>query len=176
MKRKKNEKAVRHRARLVVVNDKMQRGFRYLLVEPIGRNFDPDFKPELAPREMLALGVFGGKYMTDCQRQFPRSWFTRAKLSTSGRNSALNYFGVDASQPLSVWRRNAGCTMTTLAAGSSGIAVTTWAGGCPRRTSGRSSAGRRFGGTSRFNGLTTAEISDWSTFRATRRAPRWHVT
>jgi hypothetical protein len=101
-----NGKSMQRRARVVIVNDKMQRGYRYLLAEPIGRNFDPEFDPELTPSEMLALGVFGGKYMTDCRREFPRSWFTRAKLSPSGGNSALNYFGVDASQPLSVWRRN----------------------------------------------------------------------
>ncbi len=92
--------------KLVIVNDKMQRGYRYVLAEPIGRNFDPEFKPELTPKEMLALGVFGGKYMTDCRKEFPSSWFTRAKLSPAGRNDTLNYFGVDASQPLSVWRRN----------------------------------------------------------------------
>ncbi|MDA1155762.1 MAG: hypothetical protein O2873_13655, partial [Proteobacteria bacterium] len=96
----------RRGGKLVIVNDKMQRGYRYVLAEPIGRNFDPEFKPELTPKEMLALGVFGGKYMTDCRKEFPSSWFTRAKLSLAVRNHTLNYFGVDASQPLSVWRRN----------------------------------------------------------------------
>jgi len=54
------------RRRVITANDKMQRGYRYFLTEPVGRNFDPEFKPELTPKEMLALGVFGGKYMTDC--------------------------------------------------------------------------------------------------------------
>jgi hypothetical protein len=89
----------------VLVNDKMQRGYRYVLAAPAGRNFHPDFRPELTPKEMLALGIFGGKYMTDCQKEFPSSWFARAKLSPSGRDSSLNYFGVAASQPLSVWRK-----------------------------------------------------------------------
>ena len=62
--------------------------------------------PELTPKEMLALGVFCGKYMTDCINEFPATWFARAKLSSAGRDSSLNYFGVDASQPLSVWRDN----------------------------------------------------------------------
>lgn len=89
----------------VIVNDRMQKGYRYHLVVPTGRSFDPDFKPELTPREMLELGVFCGKYMTDCRREFPSSWFKRAKLSPSGRDCSLNYFGVDASQPLSEWQR-----------------------------------------------------------------------
>jgi hypothetical protein len=88
----------------VIVNDRMQRGYRYVLERPEGRNFDPEFKPHLTPKQMLALGVFGGKYMTDTRREFPESWFTRAKLSPKARDPSLNYFGVDASQPLSVWR------------------------------------------------------------------------
>jgi hypothetical protein len=93
------------RKRIVVVNDKMQKGYRYALVAPPGRNFAPDFKPQLTPQEMLALGVFCGKYMTDTRKEFPKSWFARAKLASRGRDCALNYFSVDASQPLSVWRK-----------------------------------------------------------------------
>ena len=93
------------RSKIVRVSDKMQRGYRYVLTAPTGRNFDPDFKPELTPAEMLKLGVFGGKYMTDCRKEFPKSWFARAKLAPKGRDNALNYFGVDASQPLAEWRR-----------------------------------------------------------------------
>jgi hypothetical protein len=89
----------------VTVNDRMQKDYRYELVAPAGRNFDPEFRPELTPREMLALGVFCGKYMTDTRKEFPASWFARAKLARGPRDCALNYFGVDASQPLSVWRR-----------------------------------------------------------------------
>jgi hypothetical protein len=54
----------------VIVKDKMQSDYVYYLIEPIGRNFDHDFKPELKPKEMLELGIFGGKYMTDCQYEF----------------------------------------------------------------------------------------------------------
>lgn len=89
----------------VVVNDRMQRNYRYDIVAPAGRGFDPQFKPELTPKQMLALGVFGGKYMTDCAREFPASWFAKAKLSPKGRNPKLNYFGVDASQPLAEWKK-----------------------------------------------------------------------
>ena len=82
----------------------MQKGYRYELTDPIGRNFDPEFKPELTPAEMLALGVFCGKYRTDCRKEFFASWFKKAKLSPKGRDCSLNYFGVDASRPLSEWR------------------------------------------------------------------------
>ncbi|MBV8165853.1 MAG: hypothetical protein JO021_03600 [Alphaproteobacteria bacterium] len=88
----------------VTVNDKMQRGYRYQRTAPVGRNFDPDFKPELTPKQMLALGVFAGRYMTDCRKEFPKDWFTRAKLAANGRDPKLNFFAVDASQKLSVWR------------------------------------------------------------------------
>jgi len=88
------------RQRTITVNDKMQRRYRYVLSAPSGRNFDPEFNPELTPAAMLALGIFGGKYMTDCRREFPKSWFTRAKLSPKRRDPSLNFFGVDASQPL----------------------------------------------------------------------------
>ena len=83
----------------------MQRHYSYWLIEPIGRNFDPGFSPQLSPAELLALGIFGGKYMTDCRDEFPSTWFRRAKLSPEGRNPKLNFFGVNASQPLAVWRR-----------------------------------------------------------------------
>src|SRR5262245_10856054 len=91
--------------RIITVNDKMQQDYRYELAEPPGRNFDADFTPDLTPKEMLELGVFGGKYMTDCQAEFPKSWFARAKLSPQGCDPSLNFFKVDASQPLSVWRK-----------------------------------------------------------------------
>jgi hypothetical protein len=83
----------------------MQQGYCYKLSARAGRNFDPKFTPELTPREMLALGIFGGKYMTDCREEFPSSWFAKARLAERTRDKSLNYFGVDASQPLSDWRR-----------------------------------------------------------------------
>lgn len=71
---------------IVIVNDKMQRAYRYELTAPSGPHFDPHFKPELTPKQTLSLGVFGGKYMTDCRKEFPKSWFSAAKLSPSGRD------------------------------------------------------------------------------------------
>lgn len=92
------------KSKKIIVHDKMQRKYVYYRTEPIGKNFDPEFKPDLTPRQMLELGVFGGKYMTDCRKEFPTSWFTNAKLSPSGHNPLLNFFGVRASKPLSYWK------------------------------------------------------------------------
>ncbi len=89
---------------LVSVNDKMQRGYFYELTAPAGQEFDPEFRPELTPAKMLRLGVFCGKYLTDCVDEFPASWFAGAKLAAGCRDCSLNYFGVDAGQKLSVWR------------------------------------------------------------------------
>jgi hypothetical protein len=93
------------RTHTVVVNDRMQKDYRYRLSARAGRDFDPEFTPDLTPQEMLRLGVFSGKYMTDARGEFPPSWFKRAKLAKRKRDCALNFFGVDASQPLSVWKK-----------------------------------------------------------------------
>jgi hypothetical protein len=89
----------------VVVRDTMQQGYVYDRTEPVGRNFAPDFTPDLSPKQMLQLGVFGGRYLTDCRGEFPASWFIRAKLCAERHDPRLNCFGVNASQPLAVWRR-----------------------------------------------------------------------
>jgi len=94
--------------RIITVNDKMQRGYRYVRTEPMGKHFDPRFKPDLTPVQMLHLGVFGGVYLRDCVKEFPREWFAKARLQKAGTHApdpSLNHFGVGASQPLSVWRK-----------------------------------------------------------------------
>lgn len=88
----------------VEVNDLMQQDYVYFLSEPEGKHFHPEFRPELTPKEMLELGVFGGKYMTDCRDEFPAEWFEKAKLCHERHDAQLNYFGVNASKPLSYWR------------------------------------------------------------------------
>ncbi|MCF7834290.1 MAG: hypothetical protein K9L98_01850 [Candidatus Pacebacteria bacterium] len=90
----------------VKVNDKMQKSYSYVLSEPIGKNFHPDFKPDLSPKQMLALGVFGGKYMNDCKKEFPSSWFQKAKLSLLKSDPKLNFFKISASQSLTEWKKN----------------------------------------------------------------------
>jgi hypothetical protein len=95
----------RAKPKIVTVSDKMQRRYRYVLTEPEGRNFDPEFTPDLSPKEMLALGVFAGKYMTDGRKEFPAAWFEHARLARGQRDPDLNFFRVDASKPLSYWKQ-----------------------------------------------------------------------
>lgn len=93
--------------KIVVVNDKMQKGYRYELVEPEGKNFDPEFRPDLTPKQMLEMGIFCGRYMRDCRREFPASWFKYAKFAPDRKKKDchLNYFDIKASMPLSYWEK-----------------------------------------------------------------------
>lgn len=83
----------------------MQDGYEYEVSAAIGKDFSPEFTPDFTPAEMLEMGVFGGKYMTDCKDEFPKSWFTKAKLSHEKHDPTLNFFGVNASQSLREWER-----------------------------------------------------------------------
>ena len=94
---------VRSKPKKIVVHDMMQKNYTYYLVEPEGKNFDPEFKPELTPKQLLELGIFGGKYMTDCKKEFPASWFKKAQLCHEKHDAKLNYFKINASKPLSYW-------------------------------------------------------------------------
>jgi hypothetical protein len=130
----------------VVVNDRMQRGYRYVLTEPVGRNFDPRFAPELTPKEMLKLGVFCGKYLTDTRGEFPEEWFTNAKLARANvivRSISLG------STPASLCRyrgKRDGFIPTIRAAGFNGTAGTSWVAGSAKKTGARSTVGRRCAG------------------------------
>ena len=111
------------RKKKIIIDDNMQTGY-YYLTESIGENFDPEFKPELTPKEMLELGIFGGKYMTDCEDEFPKSWFKKAKFSPDKKDISLNFFKVDASLSLKEWERKGWIHQWILEAGFSGIAGT----------------------------------------------------
>ena len=91
-------------SRSITVHDTMQDGYTYNLTEPMGKNFDPEFTPDLTPKEMLELGVFGGSYLNDCQDEYPADWFTHARLHEGGSDPSYNFFEIAASQPLSVWQ------------------------------------------------------------------------
>ncbi len=89
---------------MIHVNDKMQKGYCYELDAPMGKKFHPDFTPELTPDEMLRMGIFEGKYMTDCQNEFPKDWFIGVQFAKKKPDEELNYFGVKARQSLSEWQ------------------------------------------------------------------------
>lgn len=88
----------------IKVSDKMQQDYEYRLSAPAGQNFAPGFRPHFSPKEMLALGVFEGKYMNDCRDEFPADWFAKAKLSDMP-DPSLNYFGIKSRQSLREWQR-----------------------------------------------------------------------
>ena len=90
---------------IVVERDLMQLDYVYFLTEQVGKKFHPEFRPQLSPKEMLELGVFGGKYMSDCTAEFPVDWFEKARLCSEIHDPELNLFGVNASQTLAEWRR-----------------------------------------------------------------------
>ena len=88
----------------IVVKDDMQDNYEYDLTEASGRNFNDSFTPDLSPKDMLELGVFGGDYFLGYIDEFPKSWFKGVKLSKSGKKASYNYFKISASQPLKVWQ------------------------------------------------------------------------
>jgi hypothetical protein len=87
----------------VTVNDRMQRNYQYEIVARTGEDFMPGFRPHFSPAEMLAMGIFEGKYCNDCRNEFPDEWFAKARTSDRP-NPKLNYFGVKSRQPLSYWK------------------------------------------------------------------------
>lgn len=88
---------------VITVHDRMQRGYRYALAAPMGKDFAKGFTPFYTPKEMLALGVFEGKYCNDCRDEFPEDWFAKAKLNNVA-DASLNYFGIKSRQSLQVWQ------------------------------------------------------------------------
>lgn len=88
---------------LISVSDRMQQGYSYRLTAKMGEDFDERFTPFHSPAEMLALGVFEGKYLNDCRNEFPASWFEKARLSAQP-DASLNYFGIKSRQPLGHWQ------------------------------------------------------------------------
>ena len=93
-------------SKTIQVEEEYQSGYEYPLLEPEGENFDPEFTPDLTPAEMLQLGIFGGSYFKSQPKEFPPSWFKDVVFSTTGKQDAgLNYFKVNASQPLQVWQK-----------------------------------------------------------------------
>lgn len=87
----------------VLVNDRMQSGYRFQLSAPVGEQFDATFTPFCTPLKMLEMGVFEGKYLNDCRSEFPFDWFQNARLSQQA-DPGLNYLGIKSRQSLKTWR------------------------------------------------------------------------
>jgi len=60
------------------------------------------FKPQLSPKKMLELGVFGGSYFEGKIKEYPKSWFVKAKLSKTF-DVEKNYFRVKAGLSRKHW-------------------------------------------------------------------------
>jgi len=69
----------------------------------IKNDFYNIFKPELTPKEMLELGVFGGAYFGNKIDEYPKTWFKKAKLSNKF-NVELNRFRVKAGLTRKEWQ------------------------------------------------------------------------
>ena len=89
----------------IVVDEDYQTGYSYECEFAMGTHFSPDFTPDLTPKQMLQLGIFGGDYFTTSPREFPAEWFKDITLSAYGAQKELNYFNVNASQPLQIWQQ-----------------------------------------------------------------------
>ncbi len=68
----------------------------------IKKEFYKDFKPELSPKKMLELGVFGGSYFGSNIKEFPKTWFKKAKLSKNF-DISLNCFRVKSGLSRDHW-------------------------------------------------------------------------
>ncbi len=94
----------------ITYSDNFQKKYRYSRTEPEGKNFDPMFRPDLTPKQMLRLGIFGGAYFIGVKNMIPtdlpKIWFRGIKLSPDHeKHKENNAFGVHASQSLSVWQK-----------------------------------------------------------------------
>ena len=89
------------------VSNTMCKDYTYTLSVDPGTGMNPEFKPYATPGEMLAAGVFEGKYLNDCLLEYPAEWFWNAiqlgTLRPEGRDVSVNLFGVDSRKPLSYW-------------------------------------------------------------------------
>ncbi len=68
----------------------------------INKDFYKIFKPELSPKKMLRLGVFGGSYFGLKIKEYPKDWFRKVKISKNFEVS-LNRFKVKSGLSRKEW-------------------------------------------------------------------------
>ena len=66
---------------------------------------DKKFEPQLTPKEMLKLGVFGGYYFEGKHDEYPKDWFKDAKLSNVGYDVKLNCFKINSGLSRNEWAK-----------------------------------------------------------------------
>ena len=66
--------------------------------------YNKEFKPELTPKQILEYNVFGGSYLGNTIHKYPKSWFTKAKISKTF-DVNLNYFQIKAGLSLKKWEQ-----------------------------------------------------------------------
>ncbi len=102
--------------KVIKVSDKMQTNYEYKLESSPGK-LAVDFKPYYTPGEMLKLGVFEGKYLNDCEDEFPSEWFTAAKAADKLRPEAadvsVNLFKIKSRLSLQEWQKRGWIPITT---------------------------------------------------------------
>lgn len=87
----------------IVVTDRMQTAYSYVIEAAAGDDFAPGFQPYFTPKKMLEMGVFEGRYCNDCRPELPDDWFDNARVAERA-DPSVNYFGVKSRQSLAVWR------------------------------------------------------------------------
>ena len=87
----------------ITTTDPLQSGYAYELEAEVG-DLAYDFTPDLTPKQMLELGVFGAHYFEGHHAEYPSDWFKEAVISAV-HDPSKNYFGVDASQSRQEWER-----------------------------------------------------------------------
>jgi hypothetical protein len=105
----------------IQIRDKMQ-SYTYKLTYNVGTNIKnggidehgktiryDKFEPYYTPQQMLVMGVFEGKYMNDCEEEFPIEWYMAAKkrnkLRPNKADPDVNYFKVKSRLSLQEWRK-----------------------------------------------------------------------
>ena len=90
--------------RRFVVHDLMQSGYVYFLTEPAGRELPSRFPARADAQGDARAGRFRREVHDRLPDEFPRDWFAHAKLCHERHDPELNFFGVNASKPLSYWQ------------------------------------------------------------------------